>query len=754
MSDFVFYELAALPGNGYDSSKIFEAIGRESFILVYDIERRSSLLGIRRGTCNKGRKAIEDGISGLELSEVSCSKLIEPANLSVFSVYRLMGKLDNPLFYDFFDLAGKEGFLAILFLYSEIENTISAKRYLEKRLSSKTIRETDSFLKEYFSSRSNSSAQRDIYHNSEELLMLNRLLESLNNAVLGNGLAYNIFLVTCKESDRIEEYIHAHFLVLDEYEIAGKSVCTAIEPISKRNSLPYGVDYSKEFLRFYGSHAINRTLQTVTPQGEEGICIGTFLKDSIADTGKKVCIDQATLNLGFVITGLPGSGKTREAMSVIDSVLARLEGKKPAVFVITPTEEWKGFAEVHDMFFIKVHTDATPINFFRCPGNVDVKKFYGDLAMILASASNAGPYQNPIEKSMLNAFKIVFSEERSPSPISVYSEIEESIIKHHGKRTNVGIKYTKHGENIKSSLEDLRGILSMPQYCVSEGIKIEDLLDNGAVFDLSGASTNVKRYLYALILNQIYSIASQFDLNGDGELRLLICIEEAQTIFGSIESPAVRDIKQRIQDFRKQGVGIMLLTHSVNDIEVGIRRLCQLKLYLKQAADTAQIAAKDLIFGNVEQEDVTLKLKILDSGIGAFSYVLRDGYHKKQQESIFLKTNSYQIPVPESRTNQIDKYVKDLRVGVAKPIKCRIHLMLDNRTEVTTIQLKKHYELIISYLKEEIERVELDKIENIEMQLLDGVNYEIGLQNEKGRQVKRFEVKAVRDIYLDIKGDA
>ena len=298
-----------------------------------------------------------------------------------------------------------------------------------------------------------------------------------------------------------------------------------------------------------------------------------------------------------MITGLPGSGKTREAMSVIDLILAQSGRVKPAVFVITPTEEWKGFASAHSMFFVKAYADATPINFFRCPGRMDVRKFYGDLAMILASASNAGPYQNPMEKCMLNAFKVAFKDERDPDPASVYNQIEESIVRYHGKRTNAGIKYTKHGENIKSSLEDLRGILSMPQYCVKNGIRMEDLLESVAVFDLSSASTNVKRHLYALILNQIYSLASQFDLNGDGELRLLICIEEAQTIFGGIESPAVRDIKQRIQDFRKQGVGIILLTHSVSDIEVGIRRLCQLKLYLKQAADTAQIAAKDLILG-------------------------------------------------------------------------------------------------------------------------------------------------------------
>ena len=329
MSDLEFYRISAVPGNGYDSGKIFDFIGRESFTLVYDLEQNASFIGLKKAGCNETRETIERGVAGLRLSHCECKRLAEPRNLSAFSVYRLLGKEGNPLFYDLFDLAGREGFLAVLFLYSEIDGTMRAKRYLEKALSSKTVRETDSSLREYFGSRVNSSAQRDIYHGSEELLMLNRLLESMNNAVLGNGLAYNIFLLACKESGPVLEYIRSHFLILNEYELGRMDACSAIEPLSRRNSLPYGVDYSKEFLRFYGSCSVNRSLPTVTPQSEDGICIGTFVKDGVAETGNVVNIDPATLNLGFVITGLPGSGKTREAMSVIDLILTQTGGKGP-----------------------------------------------------------------------------------------------------------------------------------------------------------------------------------------------------------------------------------------------------------------------------------------------------------------------------------------------------------------------------------------------------------------------------------------
>jgi hypothetical protein len=175
------------------------------------------------------------------------------------------------------------------------------------------------------------------------------------------------------------------------------------------------------------------------------------------------------------------------------------------------------------------------------------------LAIILSSAAGAGPYKRPMEKCMLNAFRIVYRDTSNPDPIEVYEQIEESIIRLHGKRTNAGVKYTKHGENIKAALESLRIILNNPNYSTKNSIKFEELLTGGAVFDMSAASTATRSFLYALILNQLYAITSSFDTKGDEELRMLICIEEAQIIFKEETSPAVEDLKQRIQDFRKRG---------------------------------------------------------------------------------------------------------------------------------------------------------------------------------------------------------
>jgi hypothetical protein len=742
-----FYTISELPSTSFDGTKIFECVGKQNFMLIYDFEKSVSLIG----TWDSDIKLkIAKEIPGMSLSFTDYKAFDGEEDCIAFSVYRKVEEFDNKFFYDAFDTLPKSGFIGILFMNTQMTEINSVKSHLENLLSSKKIRETESVLKGFANSRTNSTEHRDIFYESEEKLMLNCVIESLNKAILRNGLAYKIFLVS-NDTASIHNYIHTHFLVMMEYKFHKNNINSIVDHLSRKPVLPFGVDYTKEFMNIYGFYNINHTLPTILPSQEEGICIGKFVKDGVLETDLSIQIDPSAINLGFMLTGLPGSGKTREAMSIIDSLLSKNEKKSP-VFIITPTKEWKEFALSHKMFFIKLYEDDVPINFFRCPETIEIEKFYGNLSMILSSAANAGPYRNPMEKCMLNAFRKVYSTTKQPDPIKIYDEIEESIIIYHGKRLGNGVKYTKHGENIKSGLENLRGILSKPQYCVKDGIKIEDFLESGAIFDVSGASADTRTQLYALILNQIYALTSNFDTNGDNELRLVVCLEEAQTIFGDEDSPAVQDIKQRIQDFRKQGIGLIMLTHNVSDIDVGIRRLCQLKLYLKQAPDTALIASKDLIFSNVEQDNVILKLKTLSSRIGALSYVSKTEGLKRQQDTIFVKTEPYEFG--EIYDNPIDKYIKQLNLETTKSIKCRVILRIGENYEVNFSELNDAYYLRVVFLGEDIYKISLQDAVSTELRLLEGKYYTLYLLNKKGRILKEYELKASEKIYLDMKNDA
>lgn len=750
MKELKFYEISGLPSGDFDSNKLLDLIGKESFILFYNLVNSISFLGIGKTNCNEIKYKLEQGIPGLDLSEPN-GEVFEMQDITAFSVYKHVGEFDNHIFYNLFDACRKRDFLAILFNYTEIKEAMQVKGHLEEILSSKDVRETNISQNSFLGSKPSLTVQRDIYRRSEELPMLSRLLESMNTAILSNGMIYKVFLLTPKNAEHVRKYINNHFLVMNEYEVNQATPQSLIGFLSKRSSIPFGVDYAKEFMRIYGYYSVNHKVPTILPQVENGIKVGKFVKEGVSETDVEIKINPSTLNLGFIITGLPGSGKTKEAMSIINHILELKTSKKPAIFIITPTEEWKGFALQHGMFFIKLCEDDIPINFFRCPPNIAVEKFYSNLAMILSSAANAGPYQNPMEKCMLNAFRTMYQQNRIPDPIMAYDQIERSIIRYHGKKTNSGIKYTKHGENIKSSLEDLRGILNTPQYCTKYGVKIEDFMEAGAIFDLSNASVNGRSHFYALILNQIYALTSKFDTNGDKEIRLIICLEEAHTIFGNIESPAVRDIKQRIQDFRKQGIGLILLTHNVNDIEIGIRRLCQLKLYMKQAPDIAQMASKDLIFGNAEQDVVTLKLKMLPSGIGAFSSIIKEQDKKRQQETIFVKTNNYDIPKSmDLPANPITAYISEQKLRTTKLIKCKLHLSFDKIHDISASSLEL-YHMSVLYLGEELYTVALNCIESSDINLFEGKQYTFQILDKKEKVLKEFQVTASENIYFDVR---
>lgn len=750
-SEMKFYSISEIPSKVFDTNKIFECTGQKNLMLVYDFERSISLMGFEDQETKNIPHKISTQIPGLAFSANDIS--IHKSDFVVFSVYRNVEEFGTRFFHEVFDTLPSVGFLGILFAYTPTEEVNLLKINLERLLSSKNVRETESFLKDHFSKRINSATQRELYYDSEEKLMLNSVIESLNNSILSNGLAYKIFLITPSNANSLHEYINTHFLVLAKYNFNRTGIKSVTEHLSKKPSLSFGTNYAKEFMNFYGFYSINHTLDTHLPSKEQGITIGKFVKEGVSETELDIKLDPSAINLGFIITGLPGSGKTREAMSIMDSVLTRDHyGKKPSVFVITPTAEWKNFALAHGMFFIKPYDDNTPINFFRCPETIEIEKFYGNLAMILSSAANAGPYQNPMEKCILNAFRKIYNQSRKPDPIEVYEEIEESIIKYHGKRIANGIKYTKHGENIKSALENLRGILTMPQYCIEEGIKLEDFLDRGAVFDISNASVNAKTQLYALILNQIYALTSNFDTNGDDELRLVICLDEAQTVFGATDSPAVRDIKQRIQDFRKQGIGLILLTHNVSDIEVGIRRLCQLKLYLKQAPDIAVIASKDLIFAHVDPEDVILKLKTLKSRIGALSSIAKNRGEKRQLDTIFMKTNTYEPITNTDLQNPMIDYVKRLDLNAAKLIKCKLSLKLEELRDIKSNDIQDYY-IRFNFLGETIATIPFNEIDSYELLLLEGKEYLVNLLNKRNRVLKELHVKASDKIYIDIKNN-
>ncbi|MGC8649172.1 MAG: hypothetical protein ACP5UN_03065 [Candidatus Micrarchaeia archaeon] len=735
-----------------DKELMLDVIGKEPFILRYDFSMQKTLLGITKDHTNiiDNLTKTFPGFSFKKVDKIynENDKNTRKNSYKILSVYRKADTINKNLFLDIFDLSLNVGSLSILFIPLKPNEVESTKKYIESLLSKRNARETKSMQSDSLSMRLGVSLQHENFMNSEETLFGEEILESINFSLLRNATAYNIYFIIDDDSNLIEKYVENRFLIFSRFE------SKIIEPLkinfNKVNPLPVGINIVKLFINFRGILNIGYSLPTIYASSSEGFPIGTLMKNATVETSIEVKINPSALNLGVILTGLPGSGKTNEAMAIIDGLFKFGQHK---VVVLSPTDEWNDFANSHNMYLIKMYDKNTPINFFRCPDNSKVDKFYEDLSMILSSASNAGPYAKPMEKCMLNAFRKIYQKTKIPDPIAVYKEIEEAIIKFHGKKTNRGVIYTKHGENIKSELENLRSILNRIEYSSREGIKIEELLDKGVVFDLSNVSIGTKPYLYALILNQLYAISSTFDTKGDNEIRLLICIEEAQLIFRDRESAAIEDLKYRIQDFRKQGIGLMLLTHNVIDIDSSIRRLCQIKLYLKQAPDVAEDAASDLIFTYADTESVLQKLKHLNSRVGALNYVVKNNKEKLSLDTIFIKTKDYENRYIENN-NLLSTYMSNKKINTPKRISMKIHLIIDSSyNNKINKNFMKISSISLLYLNDEVANVKIKagyaKISN----LIGRKLYTLNMLDENKRIIFSRDIIATPELKINIKGD-
>ena len=737
-----------------EKDDFFVGLSEREFILIYDITNRATLMGLPEDVAECKVGELQRIIPGMKLESAGNNPFEEAQQLDVISFYKKPKDFDDPDtpdphdIHDVFELA-RNSFLAIAFVPVEDKELNETKNYIEKTLSRRSVKETHSVLKNVLQSRVNVSSQRDLFIESEEAIMLEDVLESVNNSILTNSPIYKSFFIIPNCSSKVREFINTRFLILDSYT-SKDPLEPLLAKLGDKKAFPFGLKHLKPLLDPYGVQRLSYTLSTMAPAARSGINVGTFMKDGTTDTTLNIKIEPSAMNLGFIITGLPGSGKTTEAMAIIDTLLNGKDGSRPKVIVITPTTEWDEFAASHGMYLIKPYNDKTPINLFRKPQGINAEKFYESLATVLSSASDAGPYQNPMEKCMLNAFRKVYATEDEPDPIEVYGEIENSIIELHAKRTNAGVKYTKHGENIRSALENLRGILSRPEFSVKSGIKMEDLIGKGAVYNISNASGTTRAYLYALLLNQVYAITSNFDANGDSELRLLICLEEAQTMFGDKDSAAVQDIKQRIQDFRRQGVGLMILTHNVNDIDAGVRRLCQLKLYLKQASDVAAIASKDLVFTYADEDDVTLKLKLLDSRVGAFSYVTKSGTEKMTQDTVFIRTKEYDTENNQTYENPLETLIKNSSLTLTSEVNTAIHISV-NANDAQACRLAAAMCAIrFRYLGEVMAEHAIETNKDINQPLLRGKRYKIQILDKKGKILKESDINARNKVLITV----
>ncbi|MHB1829799.1 MAG: ATP-binding protein [Candidatus Micrarchaeaceae archaeon] len=614
-------------------------LGKE-FILYHDIIKSTTSII----SPNESVKDITNSLIGLSVEEVpempSLSTELIVMPIAIFQPKVQAGPVCYPLdaLYDILPKVQTK-ILTVFSCPSNLE-IVRLKHSTEDRISKIEVRQSHSIG--IVEPRKNSSTSMDSYYESYEKKLLGMILENINDILLSKYSSYKVeFVIENDENaENIIKYLKSNTIVLNQQQARIDEIPALFDYARRTDSVPLSYPNASQALAL--SPRIRKATKMATgtqiPCGD--IQIGRYIDSAITETKEDVSISSKVMNLGTLITGLPGTGKTRAAKNIIEKSISL--GSK--VVIISPTEEWDAFGLKNSLNVIKIGKSETQINLFKCE-TANVKRFYENLSMLISAGCNSGPYKNSVEKCLLLAFSKVYFSTNNPDPQSVYDEIEESIIEQHGKRTSTSVKYTKHGENARAALESLRQLLMIPQFAYSEGISMAKLIEGGIVFDLSEISNNIKPLLYAMILNQVYNTCDEFDLNGDNKLRLVLCLEEAQLVFNvDTESGATADLKQRIQNFRKNGIALMLITHNVTDISPNIRRLCQNKIYFRQSSDIAKYAANDLIFDELEYAKAIEVLKTLGQRECAIGTVYLHNNEKKVLNSFFSKTSEYNGP--------------------------------------------------------------------------------------------------------------
>ena len=729
----------AIPSNA-DNLLLLNAFLNSKFMVLHDISAgHTSIItdspNISKTMHNFGISMDESDYGWAEGSvkrfKVFATYLFEDNTLQ----YKKVDSAKESKFSDlYFILNGTGAKIITAFCPSEIISTNRIKKEIEKDISEMEVRATRN-ARPILENR-DYSAQVELYHDSDKKRVLGSALNMLND-IMSNGISYKFYVLIemSAGADEAEKYIKSKILILEESEITAKSMPELYASIEKVNCIPFSTERCSRLISFSDRTRKLPAIKTSFNASEEGITVGSYLQNGIKSTDERLCIMKESLNLGAMISGLPGSGKTLSAKNIISQVAKEGDTK---IVIISPNDEWNSFGYSNGLEVIRIYNSQKPINFFRFDSTINAERFYEDLSMLIASASNAGPYRNSIEKVLLSAFNKSYKDTKDPDPNTVYANIELAVIEQHAKVTNTSVKYTKHGENIKAALQNLRLIISRPEFAYNNGIDFRSIIERGAVFDLSNVSNNMKPFFYALILNQIYGFAESFDIYGDNKLRMLICLEEAQVVFSNdIESAANQDLENRVQNFRKKGIGLFLITHNATDISPRIRRLLQFKMYFRQSADVAKYASNDLVFNEVEDTEIVKKMKVLGQRVCAVSYIGMDGKRKVPETSVFVE-------VPEVKEEEFHQE-SEMSKGSSRLSDTRFIIKNKEGAALEGVKMQ------LLYLGERIAECTSDKDGSaVFTGMLVDKRYELAVLGEKKKDTKRFSVYGGKNQELTI----
>lgn len=605
----VFYQLRKIPSGGVDVTNLFtRKMNGIPFSILYDFENSRILLGMKHS--EEKIESILKGIPGLEFEEAE-APAFDAKNLWAASAfpYRKASSLKTPYGYSkpeekrfvfedlFASLRGKKAFLLASFSPQEKGEMESMKRRHERFLTdaSRQHSTTVSYRGLHF------HKSEFPYRNTEAVQSSAEKVDMCNNCLLTGDSAFDVKLIGFGEdSSTLKHHISSKLSMADEdvYDKEAVSHC-----LPDTGGWLLSGEYASSFIRFSPTCAEESVVVDVSPLSShnlnDGFSLGKELLNGISETGKEVKLNHLSLNRHTIVTGLQGAGKTTLAMMLVEDAMR----KGVPVIVMTPNKEWSKVAGGNSLV---VRMGETPMNLARCPEGVKGDIFRLELATHLANGMEAGPYTNPLRRILISAFRELYKDGSEPSLREVYSSAGDAITKHYGANFKRGIQFDKYGQNLDSALENIREMLENENYEL-DGVRIEDCVSRGAVFDLSEVSKLLRPLMYSFILSQLFSyLPRKFDEKGDKELRFLLVLEEAHLVFrkdiyDSGSRKVIDELENELGSFRKHGVGLMLITHFADQLSEGLWRHCQNHFVFKQDVKGAKLAVEELAFNTSDR---------------------------------------------------------------------------------------------------------------------------------------------------------
>jgi len=627
IDDVNMFKLGAVPSTEFDVSLITRKLRGIMFSLLYDFKNMEILI-ITAEIHRKTIESILNTIIGLDFIHIgvprhlalkdfwSCTAFPAKGQFIIDDPYatRTREREDSismkppPLEDLFSSLSGYDAKLLITFHPTTEEEVIKEIERCEKTISSSEMGirsgvslDIPAFMIPKMTSE---SKNRRLYKDTVRAAYTSERLTMLNKSLVTGDSVFRVVAVGFGEDKEIiKQQFYTKFPV---YQLSLKQ--------NEIDYLNYGLpinkgelisgEYAGRLILFTSEMAPENIVVDIPPLQQvfkEGVFLGNEMLKGVNTTERKIRFHKSAFNVHSEISGMQGMGKTTLATMIANYALE----EKVGTIVLTPDNEWSRLGREKKDIIIVPFRKNPPINLVERPRDVPADIFYQNLSILLSSSAGAGPYTRPLRSVLLSAFTKLYKENPNPSLEEVYIAIDDAIEEMFGLvNWKTGEKtFDKYGQNLKSSLEAFRQILLKENYRVREGVRMDDCIKRGAVFDLSGVSDLIRPLIYAFLLSQIFSrVMVRFDEKGDMDPRLLIIVEEAHLVFredrhyreGAEE--ATRELESRLGQLRKRGVGIMLITHFINQLAEGIRRHTQSRFVFKQDSIGAEDAVKDLAF--------------------------------------------------------------------------------------------------------------------------------------------------------------